>query len=408
MKAYILGAGVSKSVGYPVGTELFDEIDKYVRESGSLLDRFDYREDWNQLHRWLDTNPNPTIVQAYRNKNIEHLFTVLDFAAGLLNDAVLGVYAARGTVEGTARSAAYDAFKGTTEDYRRYRRILLWALEHYFSWRHSEDYRSSGESKWDSLRAFGEILEPGDAIITFNYDATLERVLLGQGKWSPSDGYGFGVCFQKSRDDKTQVALDKSQVLVLHLHGASGWYRRPMFAPDYVLPQESGHGALPREAFGEAPLSTKISLDPQFLRDLGIFGVDACLPDTFPTANEMQVVLHPSFLKDYERDEQGSHVFVDLWRKAAEILREAERTYIVGYSLPKADVAALTLLLTTVRRATATVVNPTGNVVMRLGRLFSGSPLGCGAVKLEEWLASGHPDWIPWRPRRREVARTGT
>ncbi len=49
MNAYVLGAGVSKSVGYPVGTELFDEIDKYVRGSGNLTDRFDYREDWNNL-----------------------------------------------------------------------------------------------------------------------------------------------------------------------------------------------------------------------------------------------------------------------------------------------------------------------------------------------------------------------
>jgi len=45
MNAYVLGAGVSKSVGYPVGTELFDEIDRYVRESGSCRDRFDYRKD---------------------------------------------------------------------------------------------------------------------------------------------------------------------------------------------------------------------------------------------------------------------------------------------------------------------------------------------------------------------------
>lgn len=405
MKAYILGAGVSKSVGYPVGTGLFDAIDNYVRESGNLIDRFDYRQDWRDLHRWLGTNVNPTIVQGYRTKNIEHLFTVLDFAAELLNDALLSVFSCRGTAEGTARSDEFDVFKERIEDYRRYRKILLWALEHYFAWRHSEDYGSSTESKWDSPRAFGEALEPGDAIITFNYDATLERVLLGQGKWSPSDGYGFEVIFQKSRCDKTQVVFDKSQILVLHLHGATGWYRRPTFAPDYVLPQESGHGALPMDAFGAAPMSTKISLDPQFLRELGIREVDACLPDTLPAADERQVVLHPSFLKDYERDEQDSHVFVGLWQKAAKILREAEHTYIIGYSLPKADVAALTLLLTTIRHGTATVVNPTGSVVMRLGRLFSGDPLG-GAVTLEEWLAAGHPDRIRWVPRQRQ-ARSG-
>ena len=53
MDAYVLLAGVSKSVGYPVGTKLFDEIDKYVRGSGNLADRFDYCEDWNDLHHWV-------------------------------------------------------------------------------------------------------------------------------------------------------------------------------------------------------------------------------------------------------------------------------------------------------------------------------------------------------------------
>lgn len=111
-------------------------------------------------------------------------------------------------------------------------------------------------------------------------------------------------------------------------------------------------------------------------------------------------MLHPSFLKDYERDEQGSHALVALWQIAAQVLREAEHTFIIGYSLPKADVAALTLLLTSLRRGTVTVVNPTGKDVMRLGRLFGGNPLG-GAVTLEEWLAAEHPIRIPWRPRRR-------
>jgi len=80
---------------------------------------------------------------------------------------------------------------------------------------------------------------------------------------------------------------------------------------------------------------------------------------------------------------------VKLWQRAAQVLREAEHTFIIGYSLPRADAAALTLLLTTLRRGTVTVVNPTGRVVMRLGRLFSGNPFG-KALTLEQWLnASG-------------------
>jgi len=388
MNVYVLGTGVSKSVGYPVGPALFDEIDKYVRESGNCVDRFDYKKDWDALHQWLRDNSNPTIVQAYATKNIEHLFTVLDFAMQLRGDALSSAFVAgRGSDERTERAAAFETFDKKIEDYQRYRAILLSALEHYFAWRHSEDYGWEKRKEWDALRALAERMRPDDVVITFNYDATLERVLLEQKKWSFKNGYGFELVFQKSRDDKTFVPHPNSPVIVLHLHGATGWYRRPAFAPDYAPPE--GAGALPVEAFGAAPLSTSISLDPKFLTALGIFNVDACLPDTLSVNNERHVVLHPSFLKEYETEESGSHVFINLWQRAAQALREAEHTFIIGYSLPKADVAALTLLLTTLRRGTVTVVNPTGRVVMRLGRLFSGNPFG-KALTLEQWLnASG-------------------
>ena len=399
MNAYVLGAGLSKSVGYPVGTELFDEIDKYVRGSGNLTDRFDYREDWNELHHWLETNSNPTIVQAYHTKNIEHLFTILDFATELRQDALLDAASAgRATDERTKKSESFDAFDDKIKDYQKHRSTLLWALEHYFAWRHNDDYGWAGKAEWDTLRAFADKLNPGDAVITFNYDATLERVLLDQRKWSLSDGYGFELVFQQSRYDKTQVEFGKSPILILHLHGATGWYRRPLFAPDVHLPPE-GRGALPREAFGAAPIGTNISIDPQFLEGLGIYNVDACLPDTLSVAQERHVVLHPSFLKDYETDESDSHVFIKLWQKAAQALRDAEHTYIIGYSLPKADVASLTLLLTSLRRGTVTVVNPSRHVVMRLGRLFSGNPFG-EALTLKQWLDLGAPVRIggsgPW------------
>jgi hypothetical protein len=388
MNVYVLGAGVSKCVGYPVGTELFDEIDKYVRGSGNLTDRFNYREDWNNLYHWLEANTNPTIAQAYQTKNIEHLFTILDFATELRNDALRdAAFSGREPEKSTNMSAAFDAYDDKIKDYQRYRSILLWALEHYFAWRHHEDYGWSKEEKWGTLRAFADTLQPGDAVITFNYDATLERVLLDQGKWSPSDGYGFELVFQKSRHDASAAPFEKSQVLILHLHGATGWYRKPMFAPGY---QPVGSGAVPAEVFGKAPMATHISLAPQFLEGLGIFNVDACLPDTIPVADERHVVLHPSFLKDYERDDSDSHVFVKLWQKAAEVLRGADHAYIIGYSLPKADVAALTLFLTTLRRGSVTVVDRNKRVMMRLGQLFGANPFG-RAFTLEEWLSAGCP-----------------
>jgi hypothetical protein len=394
MKCYVLGAGVSKSVGYPLGSELFDEIDKFIRESGACIDRFDYRKDWGTLHHWLETNTDPIAAQAYRSKNIEHIFTVLDFAIALRDTALWSTYREKFPDKRNRLSTEFDDFDKKIEDYQKYRGILLWALEHYFAWRHEDD--SADSKEWDSLKTFGDKLEPGDAVITFNYDAALERVLLGQGKWSPKDGFGFELVFQESRYDDKPIMFDESKILVLHLHGATGWYRRPAFAPGYV---PTGSGAVPLAVFGAAPMDTNISLDPQFMQGLGIFNVDACLPDLLPVNNERNVVIHPSFLKDYETDDTGSHVFPDLWRKAAQALRQAERTYIVGYSLPRADVAALTLFLTNCKRGTVYVINPDGGAKLRLGSLFQSGGRFDGAVTFEEWASLGCPETVPWRPK---------
>lgn len=388
MKCYILGAGVSKSVGYPLGFELFDEIDRFVRQSGRCIDRFDYQKDWDHLHSCLEQNSNPAIAQAYRTRNIEHIFTALDFVDYLRNDALVSVaLTKRNSPERTRKSEAFEEYDNAAEDYQESRRILLWALEHYFSHLHHRDHTASEGREWDTLKAFGEMLKPGDAVITFNYDATLERALFKQGKWSPADGFGFELKFQKSRRDKTLVnPWPSSAVKVLHLHGATGWYSRPTFVPG-LEPQ--GSGAVSRDALGPAPLETQFSLDPQFLEGLGIFHVDACLPDKLAVATEPHVVIHPSFLKDYLAREG---VIPPLWQMAAKDLRRADRVYIVGYSLPDADSAALTLLLTNINQGIARIINPNRAVKMKLGRLLrTGDRFDCTA-KFEKWVEAGCPD----------------
>lgn len=52
MRIFVVGAGVSKSVEYPLGPELFSEVDQFVRSCGRCIDRFRYDTDWPEL-RWL-------------------------------------------------------------------------------------------------------------------------------------------------------------------------------------------------------------------------------------------------------------------------------------------------------------------------------------------------------------------
>jgi hypothetical protein len=57
------------------------------------------------------------------------------------------------------------------------------------------------------------IVEPGDCIITFNYDVSLDRELHRAGKWEVGDGYGFVI-------DRLSA---NSPTTLLKLHGSTNW-----------------------------------------------------------------------------------------------------------------------------------------------------------------------------------------
>ncbi|HYM09468.1 MAG TPA: hypothetical protein VEU62_01980, partial [Bryobacterales bacterium] len=204
------------------------------------------------------------------------------------------------------------------------------------------------------------------------------------GKWSPGDGYGCEIVFQKSAQDQATVELPASKVKILHLHGAVGWYRKPALRPDYALTGSAG--ALPLDALSSAPLETAIALDPKFLEGLGAAYVDASLPRA--PAREDQILIQPSFLKDLSREAAGEEdVFPPLWCQAAEALRLADEIIVMGYSLPEADSAAFVLLRTNCDREKTRVVNPDHRpIAMRLGLCAQALRPGPGK-SFEDWLA---------------------
>ena len=92
MRVYALGAGVSCTAGYPLGGKLFEAIDRFVRESDRVYDRFDHNKDWSQLCEWMRSNSNPAIAEAYRTKQLEHIFTALDLPTMLREDSFAEIY----------------------------------------------------------------------------------------------------------------------------------------------------------------------------------------------------------------------------------------------------------------------------------------------------------------------------
>lgn len=361
MRAYVLGAGASHPI-YPLGSNLFAAIDLFIDGCGPCINRFDYQKDWPELKRWLELNSNPLLSQAFRNGNIEQIFTVLDLAESLISESLTSILAAskRGAAEVQRAGELHHSFASEIVEYRDVRSKLLWAMEAYFLQRNYEDAKEFQSGGWDHLKRFGRLLESGDIVVTFNYDSTVERVLLAEAKWAPGDGYGFEVAFQENRHDETPVQYPPSDVKVLHLHGAIGWYRKPAFN-SHFHPVKEGGGSIPRSALAPGAIQTEIAIDPLFLSGLGIYHVDAALPQRPP--REEQLMIHPSFLKEYSGEGDQIQVFNKLWGMAASSLRNASEVVIIGYSLPPADSAAWTLIHTACDRQKTLVVNPSKSVL---------------------------------------------
>jgi hypothetical protein len=145
-------------------------------------------------------------------------------------------------------------FQATLDDYTNQRTLLLRALGTYLHHKHHEDRLTFGQSGWAELQAFARKLRKGDAVITFNYDSTLERVLFRAGMWAPSDGYGFKVRLQKLYGGQAEgygpqvggprfpvVSTDGVYPLRLRTGGCIlGWYGRRSYPNTPVEPQERG------------------------------------------------------------------------------------------------------------------------------------------------------------------------
>jgi hypothetical protein len=386
MKAYVLGAGVSKTVGYPLALELFYEIGAFLARGEAAEAAAAIGVEWREVCAWLNNNGDPLLADAYRSKDLEAVLTVLDLAWTLYTRR-LHALAVRQGGKSPARFVHLDkesmSAQSLMEPHLRAYHVILKGLEAYLRFKHLEGLSTFTGTHWQYLRRFASKLGAGDFVITFNYDSTVERALLSRGMWSPEDGYGFKVNLMKSQTDLLPVEWQPSRVKVVHLHGAVGWYVAPfhyflMIDPDW-RPPPSDYEGLARGAREEP-----VSLDDSFLKGLGLQAHD---PRDYEGRGEMEheFLLYPSFLKA-PLWEGPNAVLVRVWRLAAEALREAEHVTIIGYSLPEADSAVRTLLLTNCGPERLTVVNKDREAVRRLWRLFKPFTMEGEPKAFEQWL----------------------
>lgn len=182
------------------------------------------------------------------------------------------------------------------------------------------------------------LVQPGDVVITFNYDEALERELKRAGKWDISRGYGFPL-----------GAVDhSSDVLMLKLHGSINWLVSIFGGARGGSTWVSAYGS----ALGGQPVIHQA--------DLAYLGYQEFSGHTFPGGGGFPCLILPGRAKQFFYDTSGGREYAEfwdlLWSHATEAVRRSDQIILCGYSLLPVDERACDLLLRNAGKETHVLV----------------------------------------------------
>lgn len=170
--------------------------------------------------------------------------------------------------------------------------------------------------KQDLLLKFAEFIQPGDLIITFNYDLLIEQALWKAKLWSPQDGYLLGEFSGNLIYDKSK--LFKNKVPILKLHGSINWHKAGRFCDNVQI--DLSHPKNYQPYFEGLDIDFHVKRNP---RDK-YYG---------------HYLIAPTFMKTYR-----SKYEVHLVRQACDVISKSNEIYTIGYSFPEADALASFML----------------------------------------------------------------
>lgn len=325
---YVLGAGASWHVGYPLIATMGTELLSWMSNS----DRF--RETADFLKREFGNSPN-----------IEFVITELDRRATAGEGSELSADREQRTICAHFRSDIRTA-------------LPLW-------------FREIHQNSAAEYAAFADhVVCPGDSIITFNYDDSLERELKRADKWDIGLGYGF----------KIGDGERKSKVAVLKLHGSMNWLVSigdGVTTGPFMIGADGMLGRYPHVATDD-------------LRFLGYTDVNG----TFPGGAGFPSLILPGKTKQfYYADNSGRKehkAFFDaLWAQAEVALARAKRVVVCGYGMAEADQCACKLLLGAPAKD-ATIAIVCGLASQDIARRFHSA----GFADVSCFCAGYFGDWI--------------
>lgn len=293
MTTYVLGAGASHEVGYPLASGMATGLLTWMKNSDHAPDSYAGR--YPATARFIEETFGTFT-------DIEDLTTAIQELIDRYEN---------GTREQRAKRSLIANEYG----------VLKNAVREWFAEiQHSVALTSS------AYRDFArEIVGPDDRIITFNYDVSLDRELCRVGKFQAGDGYGFQI----------EGLPAGSATRILKLHGSTSWLAL-LFGGMTKGFFQAG------DAFGPRPVIAK--------NELSFLGYSNVVDPLFTRGGAaLPVMIFPARVPDfYDASDTGSgyaHFWESLWQQAEVALRSASRVVICGYSLKTVDQRARELLL---------------------------------------------------------------
>ncbi len=200
-----------------------------------------------------------------------------------------------------------------------YRPCLIEAMRQWFA----DIHRQHAAPTYERFAA--EVVMPGDTVITFNYDVSLDSKLRQSGKWAIGDGYGFRV----------ESLPTGSTVRLLKLHGSINWLAI-LFGgrPSGIISASGPFGSRP--AFGTDDLT---ALGYTGLVDPSFASTSAAIPPLMFPTNRKQ------FFFDTNLGRQWEAFWSRMWRSAKRALQTSERIVVCGYGMYPIDRRGRNLLL---------------------------------------------------------------
>jgi hypothetical protein len=295
MTAYVLGAGASRDAGYPLAKTMGSDLLQWMKTANHAPDSYAarYPATAQFLEEWFGSV-----------ENIEDLVTAIQKRIDEYENGTREQRATR-----TLIANEYGVFKNA---------VRAWFGE------------IQQGTALNSLAYQGfakNIVAPGDCIITFNYDVSLDRELKLAKKFEVGNGYGFPI----------ENLPGGSATKILKLHGSTSWLAL-LFGGI-----TSGFGAFhPGNTLGPRPVIAK--------NELSFLGyADAADPAFARGGAALPVMIFPARSKDFyfaaNTGTEYAGFWDELWRQAHVALRSAARVVICGYSLNPVDERARKLLL---------------------------------------------------------------